>query len=98
MVMSAELHALDCTGPDEHGSCPCRAPRGNVRLLDMHRRAPDWQVVDHASRSAVDGYLDNLESLLIALGQRDIYGDQLDRLARLLQGAERTALARARRR
>ena len=44
----------------------------------------------------MDEWLDNLESLLICIGQRRMTTDQLERYARLLHGAERDALRRRR--
>ncbi len=48
--------------------------------------------------NAMDMWLDNLTSVLAAIGQRRMRGDQLDRYARLLNGAETDALSRTRRR
>ncbi len=52
-----------------------------------------WPEVD-----AMDIWLDSLASVLAAIGQRRMSGDQLDRYARMLNVAETDALSRTRRR
>ena len=47
---------------------------------------------------AVDLSLDHIESLLMGVSQRPLTVDQAERLARLLQTAERSLLRRERRR
>ncbi|MCA1570863.1 MAG: hypothetical protein LC798_11200 [Chloroflexi bacterium] len=59
--------------------------------------APDYLVAFSATTFGVDTHLDNIESLLIALRQRPMTDEQLDRYARLLQSGERDALRRVRR-
>lgn len=44
---------------------------------------------------AVDNFCDSVESLLTAIGQRPMTPRQIDRLAALLQEAERNLLARS---
>jgi hypothetical protein len=46
------------------------------------------------TREGMWKYLDNLESVLVMIGQRDMDDDQLDRYARLLVIAEDDALRR----
>ena len=47
------------------------------------------------TEDAVDRYLSNVESLLIALSQRGITDAQIDRLAGILQRAELSLLERS---
>jgi hypothetical protein len=56
--------------------------------------APDWLVAYNASTFAVDIYISNVETLLIALAQRKLLPEQIDRLAAILQRSERDLLAR----
>jgi hypothetical protein len=55
-----------------------------------------YHVEGWAEIEGMDAWLDNLESLSIAISQRRMTNDQLDRYARLLRGMEREAVARAR--
>jgi hypothetical protein len=55
-----------------------------------------YHVEGWAEIEGMDQWLDNLESLSIAISQRRMTNDQLDRYARLLRGMEREAVARAR--
>jgi len=48
----------------------------------------------YVSRTAVDMHLSSVESLLIALEQRTLDPDQIDRFAQLLQYGERVVMAR----
>ena len=50
--------------------------------------------VSHAAREAMHAYLDNLESVLVMISQRDMEADHMDRMAVLLQEAERDLLRR----
>ncbi len=50
------------------------------------------------SRAGVDMMVSSVESLLIGLEQRELDTDQIDRLARVLQGGELHLLARLKRR
>ncbi len=50
---------------------------------------------DAATNMAVDMYLDNVESLLMAIAQRPISDEQMERMARLLNKGERDCLSRA---
>lgn len=55
----------------------------------------EW-VNEYAEVEAMDRWLDHLETLCIALTQRRMTKDQLDRYGRVLQGAELDALRRIR--
>lgn len=56
---------------------------------EVRHYATEW-----AEAEALDRWLDNLETLFIALTKRRMTTDQLDRYGRLLQGAEKDALRR----
>lgn len=69
------------------------------RRKDAAQKAAEEEADDLAARAvevAVDVYLDYLESVLMALHQRELNGMQCDRYARLLNYAEQDALARLR--
>lgn len=50
-----------------------------------------------AEERAMDSWLDNLHSILTAIGQRAMTGDQVDRYGRILAEAKGEAIARVRR-
>jgi hypothetical protein len=67
-------------------------PARSCRIQYMHEAYHDLT----EETVGVDTWLDNLETVLTAIGQRRLTDDQLDRLARLLSEAEQGAIARAR--
>lgn len=52
---------------------------------------------EYIEAESLDRWLDNLETLFIAIAQRRLTTDQLDRYARILQTGEMDALRRIRR-
>ena len=50
--------------------------------------------IHHSTEAAVDNFCDSVETLLTAIAQRDMTPEQVDRLARILQGGERDLLRR----
>jgi hypothetical protein len=67
-------------------------PARSRRIQYMHEAYHDL----NEETVGADTWLDNLETVLTAVGQRRLTDDQLDRLARLLSEAEQGAIARAR--
>ena len=90
-IRSSELHELACTGATIKEGCVCPVLGQDDSLLN-------WHVAGWATRKGIDMHLSSLESLLVALEQRDMDPEQVDRFARLLQYGERMALARLQRR
>ncbi len=88
MIRLSELHELNCPGPAE--GCVCISPKLSV-LPDRGHAPPD-----DSAGVGVDMHLSSLETLMIALEQRRLTEDQLDRFARILQYGERVALSRVR--
>lgn len=50
--------------------------------------------INHSTSQAVDNFTDSVETLLTAIAQRDMDPAQIDRLAAILQRAERDLLRR----
>ena len=63
----------------------------------VQRRKAENRAIAEASRdtaAAVDNFTSSVETLLIALSQRDLSPEQIDRLAAILQRGERDLLRR----
>ena len=63
---------------------------------DWDRRVLDRQLSREAVERGMDWYLSSLESLMIAIRQRAMTGEQVERYARMLNVAESDLLGRKR--